>query len=124
MSNMKDIVIYMSPSCTSCRKVKKWFKKEQVPFVEKNIIMRGIKKEDIKKIVNCSDNGFSDILSERSSSLKKLNVNLEQMTSSQMIDLIHENPGILKRPIILQEDKNRVLVGFKAEQIEIFAKED
>ncbi|MGH1411365.1 MAG: Spx/MgsR family RNA polymerase-binding regulatory protein [Mycoplasma sp.] len=124
MSNMKDIVIYMSPSCTSCRKVKKWFKKEQVPFVEKNIIMRGIKKEDIKKIVNCSDNGFSDILSERSSSLKKLNVNLEQMTSSQMIDLIHENPGILKRPIILQEDKNRVLVGFNAEQIEIFAKED
>lgn len=31
------IRIYTSPSCSSCRKVKKWFEDQKIPFEERNI---------------------------------------------------------------------------------------
>ena len=33
------IKIYTSPSCSSCRKVKKWFLEQNIPFIEKNIFV-------------------------------------------------------------------------------------
>ena len=42
------IKIYVSPSCTSCRKVKKWFKDQNIIFSEKNILSGSLTKEDIK----------------------------------------------------------------------------
>ena len=31
------IVVYTSPGCASCRKVKQWLKDRNLPFIEKNI---------------------------------------------------------------------------------------
>ena len=31
------IVIYTSPGCASCRKVKAWLKEREIKFIEKNI---------------------------------------------------------------------------------------
>ena len=32
------VTIYTSPSCTSCRKAKAWFEKQEIAYVERNII--------------------------------------------------------------------------------------
>ena len=36
------IKIYMSPSCTSCRKVKAWFDEQNIPYEEINILKHEI----------------------------------------------------------------------------------
>ena len=57
------IKIYTSPSCSSCRKVKKWFKDEKIPFVEKNIFVATLKEEELKDILYKSENGTEDTTS-------------------------------------------------------------
>ena len=43
--------IYTSPSCSSCRKVKKWFELEGIPFEERNIFSATLNETELKEML-------------------------------------------------------------------------
>ena len=49
------IVIYTSPSCSSCRKVKQWFDEQKIDYVEKNIFVATLKEAELKDILMKSE---------------------------------------------------------------------
>ena len=112
------IKIYTSPSCSSGRKVKKWFKDENIPFVEKNIFVATLKEDELKDILYKSENGTEDIISSRSKIVKESGIDLDSLSLSQLITFIKENPSILKRPIIV--DDRKIQVGYNQEDIRVF----
>ncbi len=112
------IKIYTSPSCSSCRKVKKWFDENHIPYEAKNIFGPSLSKEDIKEVIAKSENGTDDIISSRSKIVQEQNIDFDDMTISELIEFIRKNPSILKRPIIV--DDHRVQVGYNSEEIRTF----
>lgn len=110
--------IYTVPSCSSCRKVKKWFYEQNIPFVEKNILLKNIKDDEIKDMLLLSENGTDDIISKRSNIIKKDNVDIDSMTINELISFIRENPTILKRPIIV--DDTKMVIGYNPDEISAF----
>ena len=112
------IKIYVSPSCSSCKKVKKWFSEQNIHFEEKNILNKPLKEEELKEILEKSENGTTDIISTRSKVIKENNIDVEDMTISEMIKFIRENPSVLKRPIMV--DDHRIQVGYNEEEITTF----
>ncbi len=112
------IRIYTAPSCASCRKVKSWFKEHQIPYVEKNIFSTLLRDNELKELLERSENGTDDIISKRSKIIKEQNIDIESMAISELIDFIKENPSILKRPIMI--DERRFQVGYNAEEIRVF----
>ena len=112
------IQIYTTPSCASCRKAKKWFDQYKVPYSEKNIFSIKLSKEDIFKMLANSENGFDDIISTRSKVFKEKQLEPDNMTIQELVDFIIENPSVLKRPIIINE--NELQVGYNNEDITIF----
>ena len=112
------IQIYTTPSCASCRKAKKWFDQYKIPYSEKNIFSIKLSKEDIFKMLANSENGFDDIISTRSKVFKEKHLEPDSMTIQQLVDFIIENPSVLKRPIIINE--NELQVGYNNEDITIF----
>ena len=112
------IKIYTSPSCSSCRKVKKWFKEQEIPYVEKNIFAATLNENDLKEMLIKSENGTEDIISTKSKVVKESGVDLENMTIKELITFIRENPSILKRPIMV--DDHRIQVGYNKEEITTF----
>lgn len=112
------IKIYTSPSCSSCRKVKKWFNEQNIPYVEKNIFAATLNENELKDILVKSENGTEDIISPRSKIVKESGVNLESMTVKELIDFIRNNPSVLKRPIMV--DDNKIQVGYNPEEITVF----
>ena len=112
------IRIYTSPSCSSCRKVKKWFQEQKIPFVEKNIFAATLNENELKEILIKSENGTEDIISPRSKIVKESGVNLDTMTVKELIDFIRNNPSVLKRPIMVDDDK--IQVGYNPEEITVF----
>ena len=109
------IKIYTSPSCSSCRKVKKWFEEQNIPYEEKNIFSSVLNENDLKEILNKSENGTDDIISGRSKIMKDKNIDINDMKISELITFIKENPSILKRPIMV--DDRRIQVGYNEEEI-------
>ena len=70
------VKIYVSPSCSSCRKVKEWFKAEKIPFTEVNILNGDLTIEDLKDILTKSLDGTDEIISTRSKIIKENNIDL------------------------------------------------
>ena len=60
------IVVYTSPGCSSCRKVKNYLKDNHLKFIEKNIFNTLLNKEEIKYLISRTENGTDDIISKRS----------------------------------------------------------
>lgn len=112
------IRIYTSPSCSSCRKVKKWFDEQKIPYQEKNIFSSLLNEEELRDILIKSENGTDDIISPRSKIIKENNIDLDNMRISEIISFIKNNPSILKRPIMV--DDRRIQVGYNEEEIRTF----
>jgi len=112
------IKLYTSPSCSSCRKVKKYFEKYNIEYEEKNIFTAPISKEDIFKMLVRSENGFEDIISTRSKIFKEMGISLYNMSTHNLIEFIVNNPSVLKRPIIVTDAE--IQVGYNDDDIELF----
>ena len=112
------IQIYTTPSCASCRKAKKWFDQYNIPYSEKNIFSIKLSKEDIFKMLANSENGFEDIISSRSKVFKEKKLNPDSMSVKALVEFIIDNPSVLKRPIIIND--NELQVGYNNEDITIF----
>ena len=95
------VEIYTSPSCSSCRKAKKWLDEYGIKYIEKNLFVTKITREDIKQILEKTENGFEDIISTRSKAFKENNLDADEMTINELLDIIVENPSVLRRPIIV-----------------------
>jgi len=112
------IRIYISPSCSSCRKVKEWFTQQKIPFETKSILSGQLTKKDIKDIIKKTLDGTDEIISKRSKIIKENNIDINSMSLNELIDFIYENPSCLKRPIIVTD--SRIQVGYNSEEIRSF----
>lgn len=112
------ITIFTTPSCSSCRKAKKWLEDHKIEYEEKNLFNHPITIEDIDKILSNAENGFEDIISTRSKIFKESDLDVDDMTVAELKDFIIDNPSVLKRPIII--DERRLQVGYNDEEIRIF----
>ncbi len=112
------IVVYTSPGCASCRKVKQWLKDRNLPFEEKNIFKTLLNEDEIRYLLMRSENGTDDIISKRSKVISENNIDIDNMSVNEVIRFIQENPSVLKRPIILNEKSFQV--GYDSEEIGVF----
>lgn len=112
------IKIYSSPSCSSCRKVKKWFDDNHIPYESKNIFSAPLTEGDLKEMISKCENGTDDIISPRSKIVQEQHINFDDMKISELIAFIRANPSVLRRPIIV--DDRRVQVGYNEEEIRTF----
>ena len=65
-----------------------------------------------------SENGTEDIISLRSKIIKEQNVKLDDMSVSEMIQFIRQNPTVLKRPIMV--DDSHIQVGYDTDEMTTF----
>ncbi|WP_373471841.1 transcriptional regulator SpxA [Carnobacterium alterfunditum] len=116
------ITLYSSASCTSCRKAHSWLEEHNIPFTEKNVFTEKITDQELKAILQLTENGTNEIISQRSQAFRDLNIAIDDMTLGEVLKLIQQHPGILRRPILI--DDKRLLVGFNEEDIRCFLPRD
>ena len=112
------ITLFLSPSCTSCRKARAWLSHHEVPFEEHNIMTSPLSASELQHILSLTENGTDDIISTRSKIFQKLNLDVESLSISELLRLIEENPSLLRRPIILEG--KRMQIGFNEDEIRAF----
>ena len=97
------IKIYTISSCTSCKKAKTWLNNHQLPYKEQNLGKEPLTKEEILNILSKTENGVESIVSSKNRYAKALNCDIDELSVSEVIDLIQENPRILKSPILIDD---------------------
>ena len=112
------VTLYTSPCCTSCRKAKAWLEEHDIPYKERNIFSESLSLDEIKEILRMTEDGTDEIISTRSKTFQKLNVNLDNLPLQELFNIIQQNPGLLRRPIII--DEKRLQVGYNEDEIRRF----
>lgn len=112
------IKLYSSASCTSCRKAKAWLLEQGLTFEERNIISDQLTKTEIKEILALTETGTDEIISPRSKVYQKLDIDFDELSLSELVAVIEENPSILRRPILM--DERRLQIGYNEDEIHQF----
>ena len=114
---MKATIITGSSSL-STKKAKEWFVKNKIPYVERNVAKDPITLSELQKILRMTVDGTDEIIAKRSKVYKELNVNLDELPLTELLELFQQNPGLLKTPIIM--DEKRLQVGYNEDEIRKF----
>ncbi|MGR9527585.1 transcriptional regulator SpxA (plasmid) [Priestia megaterium] len=110
--------LYLTSSCTSCRKAKAWLEKHHIDYIERNIISDPLTVNEIKSILRLTEDGTDDIISTQSKIFQELNINVESLSLNEFYNLIMKYPQMLRWPII--QDEKRLQVGYSEEEIRRF----
>jgi Spx/MgsR family transcriptional regulator len=107
---MARLVFYTYPSCTSCRKTKAWLKQHQIEYEERHIFKETPKMDELMNIIKLTREGVKEILATRSETFKNLDVNIDDLRVSEVLELLHNEPRLLRRPILT--DGEKLIVGY------------
>lgn len=99
------------------RKAKAWLDERAIPYTE-SLLSKGISRAHLIKILSLTENGVEEILSERTKAFKDLNIDLETLSLTKLLDLVESHPILLKNPIIFND--HLLQVGFNEEELRTF----
>lgn len=101
------------PSCTTCKKAKKWLVENEIEFEDRHIAENKPSREELEQWYNKSGLAINKFFNTSGKLYKELNLKDKVKTASveELLDLLSTDGMLVKRPILLLDDK--VLVGFK-----------
>ena len=109
---MKKIIFYSYLKCSTCRKAEKWLKSKDFEFQFIDIV----KEPPLAKYLNLALKQYSDdkkrIFNTRGKAFKTLNLDIDQMSKEEIIQLLLSDGKLIKRPFLIYEGK-KVMLGFK-----------
>ena len=112
---MSSVTFFTYPSCTSCRKTKKWLAAHSVDVEERHLFRDTPTKAELLSLLSMTTDGLDELLAMRSSTFKSLNVDIEKMPLSDVVELLIQNPRLLRRPILT--DGQSLVVGYNPEKL-------
>ena len=106
------------PSCSTCKKAKKWLEEHEVPYEDRHIKEQNPtvseRREwqeksglELKKFFNTSGMKYREL---------QLKDRLPQMSDEEKLELLASDGMLVKRPLVIGDDF--VLVGFKVKEWE------
>lgn len=108
-----SILFIEYPKCSTCKKARKWLEDRGVDFVSRHIVEENPTAEELrewhkksglpmKRFVNTSGIKYREL---------QLKDRLEQMSETEIYELLSTDGMLVKRPILIGEDF--IVTGFK-----------
>ncbi len=106
------------PKCSTCQKAKKWLDDNNISYVDRHIVENNPTYEEISKWVKTYDINISKLFNTSGIKYREMNLKdkLITMSDDDKIKLLATDGMLVKRPIIVSDDK--ILIGFKVKEWE------
>ena len=100
----------------SCMQAEKFLNTHGIHY--QKIVEHEIRQNDILEMLKCSDSGFESLMKNIRISQHKHKQEKTEISMCQMVEIILEQPGLLKYPILL--DGEKLQVGYNPDDIREF----
>ena len=104
--NNDVIKFYHNPRCSKSRQALKLISSQNITPEIIKYLEEGISKLDLENIFNTLEFDKNNFLRKNEKSFKDLNINLNTISTDQLIKLIIENPIIIQRPLAIKYEKD------------------
>ena len=104
------------PKCSTCQKAKKWLDEQGVEYTERHIVENNPTYDELKEWYMKSGLPLKKFFNTSGLKYKELRLKdkLPTMTDEEKVKLLASDGMLVKRPLIVEED--RILVGFKEKE--------
>lgn len=109
------IQAYLYNSCTSCRKTDEILKESDVDYERREFFKDRFTKEELRTLLEQNNLTVQDVISTRSTPYKQHDLANRDLTDDGILDLMIEDPRLLRRPIVLSGDT--VIIGHNEKQL-------
>lgn len=106
------------PRCTTCKKAEKWLVEHGIVYDKRHIAEENPTAEELKNWHETSGLPLKRFFNTSGQIYRQNHIKdrLPQMSDQEQYDLLAENGMLVKRPILVTDD--RVLVGFREKEYE------
>ncbi len=113
------LTFYGYKKCKTCLDVEKILKEKNLDYNFIDITTNPPTKKILNQILKELNMNPEDLINKSSKTYKELQIKekIKNLKKSEIIDLLIENPKLMKRPIILHKEKNLVSIGKNIENI-------
>ena len=103
------------PKCSTCKKAEKFLKENNIEFINRNIVEENPSAEELALWMEKSGLEPRKFFNTSGVLYREMNLKdkIKTMSKEEMIEILSTNGMIVKRPLLVMDDK--VLVGFKEE---------
>ena len=112
--------IYHNPRCSKSRKALEILKLNTENYKIINYLQSSIDKDAIREVINARNISKNDLIRKNEIIFKDLKLNLDELFTDQIIDIICANPILLERPLIIKYVDNtfvKSIIGRPPESI-------
>jgi len=107
------ITIYGIKQCDTCRKALKWADAQGIEHRFHDFRVDGLDRDQLQSWL---DSPFSDqLVNRRSTTWRQLSDEQRQLQGDEQLQLLLDNPTLIKRPVFVDDDI--VAVGFKPKEL-------
>ncbi len=108
-----SVTLYGIKNCDTVKKARKWLEANSVPYSFHDFRVDGINKTLVNNFLKQID--IETLINKRGTTWRKLSDKEKEIkTKAQAVELMVENPTIIKRPVLDVKSKHHI--GFKDEQ--------
>lgn len=112
---------YGKKSCITCKKAKGFLEEQSIAFEEISIETKPPARKVLEQLVDANDIKAS--LNARSTIYKEKNLGKNTPDKKAVIDLMLEDPNLIKRPVIMSDD-GALYQGFDEQSLKAFLKKN
>lgn len=102
------------PKCSTCKNAKKWLEENKIEFEDRNIVTNTPTAKELQEWVANSEIPLNKFFNTSGLIYRdlKLKEKLKDMTEDEQISLLSSNGMLIKRPMLIKDNKV-ILLGFK-----------
>lgn len=116
---MNAILVYHYANCSSCREAINWLRKQDIPFVTRDLFGDPLSAMEIANLCQTSSVTASALLSVRSRPYRELALAGKSLTGEETFDLMAVYPALIRRPLLV--DNGQIVIGLDRAGIEALA---
>jgi Spx/MgsR family transcriptional regulator len=118
---MAQIRIYLYGNCSSCKNAEKLLKETGVDYDRRDIFRDRLSTAEVNDLLREIGKRPEEVVSRRSIPYRELGLGDRAVADDELVELMSEHPGLLRRPIIVapgevQIGVNRTALGSLARQ--------
>lgn len=98
---------YQKPTCTTCRKAKKWLNEQGVKVQEIDL-NQGLSEAELDALIGKRD--YTKFLNFRNELYRERKMKSSPPSRAEAIKLMSQHPNLIRRPILVQG--SRIALGF------------
>ncbi|WLD92730.1 arsenate reductase family protein [Alkalihalobacillus sp. AL-G] len=113
-----SLSVYEYPSCSTCKKAKKWLDANGVSYKTVHIVEETPSKDELSSLYQKSGLELKKFFNTSGKKYRELGVKdkVKTATEEELLELLVSDGMLIKRPIVT--DDKKVTVGFKDETFE------